>query len=531
MKRRTWPIRLVLASCCLLGCRSDFLGNDDLEPPSWPSSGSGDLEALGPGHTTINYVNYERLVIDEPVTFEIGLRGPPATYAVHYEVRDGIRDEPADAIPLTDSWASNSGTLNIDKDSYQDQAVTIIVPGPTIPGVYSFRLWVDAADGGPFPLSSAPADIGVMVDNPPVSDADVETWQLRTEEGTTISTRQALAEAFAPILLLGAGESYHPQSVESALEQAILRVDGAIVDWQYGSVPGLIGRHTRLNATVEFRTFIEVDPEDVVFYASIHRTERGLAVGYWFFYAFNDWRTYTPTGNDHQGDWEGVVVLFDGDDPALWAAGPSRIAVAQHEQYANALVQLLRNVSSDDPDGVLGAIDADQLDGGQVADWNAGELQRVGDHPLVYASLGSHATYFSSEPVVFTCDAIDNPNGDGSALLPPGVLVSDLPVEHLDWIRSDVVVLPSLATITAGSPFEWMRFTGRWGSVVDNPRGAFGDVNHPGLVCALSPLLNAGNDGPTSPIFRPVVVGEGSSPSRRWLDPHGWADGMDLWSP
>ena len=137
MKRREWPIWVVCMTCCLLGCGSSGPVDGHGQPLDPPPFSPDDLAMLGPGYTQIDYVVYDRLVIDEPVSLEIGLRGPPATYAVHYEVRDGIREDPADVISLTDSWGSSSGTIHVDKDSYQDQAVNVSIAGPTIPGVRS----------------------------------------------------------------------------------------------------------------------------------------------------------------------------------------------------------------------------------------------------------------------------------------------------------------------------------------------------------------------------------------------------------
>jgi hypothetical protein len=85
-----------------------------------------------------------------------------------------------------------------------------------------------------------------------------------------------------------------------------------------------------------------------------------LALQYWFFYYFNQF-------NDlHEGDWEMVQLVFAADTPAE-ALGQEPIAVG----YS-------------------------QHDGGERASWDDDKLERVGDHPVVYAASGSHANYYSS---------------------------------------------------------------------------------------------------------------------------------------
>ncbi|UCG15854.1 MAG: hypothetical protein JSV19_11220 [Phycisphaerales bacterium] len=482
----------------------------------------------GPGFTKITHVTYDRLAVGEPVTFQIGLRANPGAYDVFYEVRDGMSGYAADDAPLSQRWPAPAGAVRIDKETDDDRTFDAPVIGPTTPGLYGVRVWVEPADGA-IALPSPPVDIAVLADHPPVTDADVASWELHTSGGEAIESRQMLVESFAPVLLLAADERYHPQPVGTALDRGRVSVGGAIVDWDFGSARHLVRQFTRSEAAIEFRAMPEAGASDAVYYASVHRTNRGLAIGYWFFYAASDWREYEPTGNSHQGDWEGVAILFDGEEPWQWSAAPSRIALAQHDQYSPEVVERLRNESPDDSDSLSAflAVDPDLLDGGEMALWSADAVQRVGDHRVLYVGLGSHATHFDPRPTVYICDAVERPTGDGTAVLPPGVAVSQLPKAPPDSIRCQVVQLPNFSILAADSPFAWMRFAGRWGREIDGSRGTFGDDSHSELICFLPPTLSIGNDGPRGPGFQWALFGDAAAAGLRWLDPHAWADQMN----
>jgi hypothetical protein len=85
---------------------------------------------------------------------------------------------------------------------------------------------------------------------------------------------------------------------------------------------------------------------------------------YLFFYAMNDWRSSYGGANDHEADWEQVLVyLEDSGDGAL---RPAWVAVAAHDHSG---ADLRRH-------------------------WLDPELERAGEHPVVYVAAGSHAGYY-----------------------------------------------------------------------------------------------------------------------------------------
>ena len=157
-----------------------------------------------------------------------------------------------------------------------------------------------------------------------------------------------------------------------------------------------------------------------------------LALQYWFFWVFNDWN------DKHEGDWEMIQILFAASTPeqALALPAPTSVAFAQHE-------------------------------GSEVSGWDDPKLAKVGDHPVVYPSQGSHAAYFTqsdwfgrSAAAGFGCD---NTTALGRELIP------------------DVIVIPSEPTEQP----PWLSFTGRWGekapSFNNGPTGpnAKGQWTHP----------------------------------------------------
>ncbi len=149
-------------------------------------------------------------------------------------------------------------------------------------------------------------------------------------------------------------------------------------------------------------------------YAHIVRQpgETGLVVQYWFYYWFNQF-------NDvHEGDWEGMQIVFDANTPArALAEGPTEIGLFQHG-------------------------------GGERADWSDDKLSKRGTHSVAYAAVGSHATFYES--------AVYVGNGQGGSGL--GCDNTTGPSREL---RVRPVLVPTRPAL--GSRYQWLRFQGRWG--------------------------------------------------------------------
>ncbi|UGS38383.1 flippase-like domain-containing protein [Capillimicrobium parvum] len=165
----------------------------------------------------------------------------------------------------------------------------------------------------------------------------------------------------------------------------------------------------------DFKQLLRDGKAPVVTYAHIAREagRPGLAVQYWFFWYFNQF-------NDlHEGDWEGMQIVFDGADGPATALRqePSEVIVFQHA-------------------------------GGERAAWDASKVEKDGTHPIVYAAAGSHATFYSS--------AVYVENGEhGSGL------GCDNTAEPLRELRPRPVLLPD--DVSDRGPFAWLSYEGHWG--------------------------------------------------------------------
>lgn len=253
------------------------------------------------------------------------------------------------------------------------------------------------------------------------------------------TAEEQLAAKYAPIMMLRvppdacAREAYQPAPVEVVLGNPRIRFDQFGPDGRgersvkngptaadlyqarddkraYIDLPGQPG-NAGCTYVRDFKEFGAGTP--AVTYAHIAREKGYLALQYWFYYYFNDWN------NQHESDWEMIQLLFRADS-AEQALGqePVRVAYAQHG-------------------------------GGEKVNWNDRRLQREGDHPIVYASAGSHASYF--EPEVF---------------LGLGERGSGLGCDYADGPHRRVPLEPRLVPATlrgADDPFAWSVFPGQWG--------------------------------------------------------------------
>lgn len=269
-------------------------------------------------------------------------------------------------------------------------------------------------------------------------------WTAPSAAADEIDAERRLAERFAPVVILKeqvedcdtSGEPFTPAPVEIVLDNpevllrqvgrddpVLLRAPGAsdlfrLGDGTYLDFPG---DALRPGCTYErdFRRFMEPHPTTV--YAHVARQPDRpdvLALQYWFFWYYNDWN------NRHEGDWEGIQLLFEASTvEAALAAEPISVGYAQHE-------------------------------GGERVRWDDSRLERRGDRPVVYSSAGSHASYYSSALYLgrsgsegFGCDDTTGPS-----------LVTD----------PAVVVLPA-AVDDPDDPLAWLMYDGRWGELRVGP--------------------------------------------------------------
>src|SRR5680860_10968 len=164
----------------------------------------------------------------------------------------------------------------------------------------------------------------------------------------------------------------------------------------------------------DFAKLKEEGKAPAVTYAHVAREKGrpGLAVQYWLFWYFNQF-------NDlHEGDWEGMQVVFDASDPRrALAEGPSEVGLFQHG-------------------------------GGEKAAWSDGKVEKEGTHPVVYPAAGSHATFYDA--------AVYVENGrKGSGV---GCDNTSAPHERLALRPIHVPTSPG-----SDSPYRWLHDEGRGG--------------------------------------------------------------------
>ena len=264
-----------------------------------------------------------------------------------------------------------------------------------------------------------------------------------------VTPEQELADRFAPIIILQRqdfpcdteGEPYLPAPVDVVFadNEVVLRegpqqepVTSPVENADLFALPDdfatdFPGKPRTPACDYETHFKAVMGDRRPVVYASIasQDDQPGVSLQYWFFYYFNDFN------NLHEGDWEMIQLLFDADsvEEAL-AEQPIQVAFAQHS-------------------------------GGETADWDAPKLEREGTRPVVYASSGSHASYFGPGLWLGWGE-----NGSG--------LGCD--VTNGDPVRIDPEVRLIPATISGkDDPFAWVTFNGHWGEretwVYDGPTG------------------------------------------------------------
>jgi hypothetical protein len=125
-------------------------------------------------------------------------------------------------------------------------------------------------------------------------------------------------------------------------------------------------------AEVAYRKHLEHDR--FTYYGRVVRDGGYVCLQYWFFYAMNDWRSTFSGVNDHEADWELVVVYLAEQEgaPSL----PAWVACSSHDHHGDDLRRR----------------------------WDDPELHREGDHPVVFAGAGSHSGAFAPGDYVISVD-------------------------------------------------------------------------------------------------------------------------------
>jgi hypothetical protein len=263
-----------------------------------------------------------------------------------------------------------------------------------------------------------------------------------------------------------------------------------------GRVPG----DTAVAAYRQYRRIMASEPS-YSYYGRVLNQHGWTALQYWFFYPFNNWRSGFFGANDHEADWEMVYIYLSISDSGDYQ--PEWVAYASHDFSGDDLRRR----------------------------WDDPELEKVGEHPVVYCGAGSHASYFA-----------------------PGEYITEIEIPYLHplvriferlqsfWknlLRHDEDLTTSTAAKPAYSLFripfvDYARGDGtsigpgcdiEWDNpelLIPPPRWA---IHYRGLwgLYVKDPL--AGENAPAGPVYN-----RDGTVRRSWFDPLGWS-GLDKVPP
>jgi len=262
-----------------------------------------------------------------------------------------------------------------------------------------------------------------------------------------------------------------------------------------GRVPG----DTAAAAAEAYQRMISNDPRHL-YYGRVTRQAGWVALQYWFFYPFNNWRSGFFGVNDHEADWEMIYVYLsesgDGSQTPRWAA------FASHDFVGDDLRRR----------------------------WDDPELEKIGEHPVIYAGAGSHASYYERgeylaelelpflAPLVRLVDGVEafwrrlmreHPlPGHHEA----GASFNIFRIPFVDYARGDGHSIgpggerPWADPVLLDERQPWaQQYRGLWGLFAHDPI--------------------AGENAPAGPVYNPD-----GTVRRSWYDPLGWA-GLDKVPP
>jgi hypothetical protein len=226
-------------------------------------------------------------------------------------------------------------------------------------------------------------------------------------------------------------------------------------------------------------------PDEPTCYGRVVREGGWIICQYWFFYAFNNWRSAFGGVNEHEADWEQVTIYLDGsgavDEEGLPAA--RWVVFSAHDETGDDLRRRW-----DDPD--LSVVDA--------------------RHPVVFAGAGSHSgaylagDYLITIPTPTLGGLVKAMRWVGRVLAPWSKSVeTGIGIPYVDYARGD-----GRSIGPGGDPWTIVRIDDDTGWVRDY-RGLWGHDTGDRL---------GGERGPAGPRYE-----RDGTVRQSWADPIGWA--------
>ncbi|HEX7975184.1 MAG TPA: hypothetical protein VF498_12305 [Anaerolineales bacterium] len=278
-----------------------------------------------------------------------------------------------------------------------------------------------------------------------------------------------------------------------------------------GRVPG----DSAAAASLTFKQ-IMTRQECYTYYGRVLRESGWVILQYWYFYPFNNWRSGFYGGNDHEADWEMVCIYCSdeaGAEEPLYSPGDP-LSGGSAQPACRLTPRWLAYASHD--------FSGDDL----RRSWDDPEVEKVGEHPVIYAGAGSHASYFAPgeylaeveipylTPLVRLANKVQdiwlNTFHQGSATRRrSGFNVFKAP--FVDYARGDGLSIgpgekQSWQICPLDDTAKWaLQYRGLWGFYARDPTSS--------------------ENAPAGPVYK-----RDGSVRRSWYDPIGWA-GLDKVPP
>ncbi len=263
-----------------------------------------------------------------------------------------------------------------------------------------------------------------------------------------------------------------------------------------GRVPG----DRAAAAAIAYRRIVEEHP-GYQYYGRVVRENGWIVLQYWFLYAFNNWRSGFFGANDHEADWEMICVYLS--EAQSGEVQPEWVAYAAHDYAGDNLRRR----------------------------WDDPEVEKVGNHPVIYVAAGSHASYFARGeylteleirflmPIARITDRMQSfwhqqlrqyRTEPRSAVRERASSIFRIP--FVDYARGDGYMIGTgqknewARCVLLEPPLPWLTdFRGLWGLYTRDPF--------------------AGEDAPAGPMYN-----RNGTVRRSWYDPVGWS-GLDKVAP